>query len=135
MNKWQIICPAGAVVLLLLLTAPAYVKRIRMHRQDVIIENAIWVARDLESKTNSDLLDRIPPRVQQELSSFLTTPTAYVETLRFGDEPPPLGDGTATHRVYIRNLDDKFIALRLRYDSNLRKFHLLGFWHPDSWPE
>lgn len=135
MNKWQLICPVAAVVLVLLLASPIYVRRVRMQRRDAITWGAICAGRDLQLQTNSTLLVSMPPRLEQALKEFLTTPSAYLDTIRFGDEPPPIGDGTATHRVYIRNFKEDSIALRLRYEPKLKKFHVLGFWQANSWPE
>src|ERR1044071_5266756 len=112
MNKWQIMCPVAAMVLVLLMMTPKAVSRYKMNHRDSITYSTRCVAWDLERQTNSTLLVSISPELKKTLDAFLTTPTAYVETFRFGDEPAPVGDGTATYRLYIRNFNDDCIALR-----------------------
>jgi hypothetical protein len=134
MNKWQIICPLVAMALfvgVLFFPTPA---RIDRQRKERVILQAVSIARDLEYHTNSTLLAEVSPQLQEALKQFLTTPTAYRDTFQSGDEPAPIGDGTATHRVYIRNFNDEILALRLRHDPKLKKFHVLSFSHPTSWP-
>ena len=131
MNKWQIICPVVGLALFAMFVfrshGPSTQERIAMSTR--------WLAQDLQPKTNSALLVSITPALNQALREFLTTPTAYVETYRDGDEPGPIGDGAASHRVYMRNEKDQIVALRLKYDQKLKKFHFLGFWRPTSWPD
>jgi hypothetical protein len=135
MNKWQIICPTAAAALVGLFMMPTAVKRYKMYRDDSITYTARCAAWDLEQQTNSTLLVSITPELKTTLAAFLTTPGAYRDTFRFGDDPAPAGDGTATYRIYIRNFDDDCIALRLKHDPQLKKFHILGFRHPAVWPD
>jgi hypothetical protein len=75
------------------------------------------------------------PAVSRALAKFLTTPTAYDEIVYRGDEPSPIGDGTATHRLYMRNEHGAWIALRLLNDPKLEKFRVLGLFTPTNPPE
>ena len=43
------------------------------------------------------------------------------------DLTAPHGDGSASHHIIIFNDQKKLLALRLRYDERLDKFHILGF--------
>jgi hypothetical protein len=123
------------MALFVLMLVPKAVSRYKMNRQDAITFSTRIVAWDLESQTNSARLVSLSPTLRNALNELLTTPTAYDETFRFGDEPAPGGDGTATHRLYIRNSKEDCIALRLKYNSKLKKFHVLSFWHPAFWPD
>jgi hypothetical protein len=135
MNKWQIICPVALMALFAVTLVPRAIKSQRSRVSEGIAFTTLSVAWDLETKTNSALLVSISPALKQALDEFLTTPGAYREALRRGDEPAPVGDGTATHRVYMGNVNDQYLALRLRYDQSLNKFHVVGFWQPKSWPD
>jgi hypothetical protein len=135
MNKWQIICPVALMALFVLFSTPAAIRRHNMNRRDRIAFSTHGVARELEATTNSMLLVSLTPALKQALGQFLTTPTRYDDTFRSGDEPAPVGDGTATHRLYMRNHKDDYLTLRLKYDPKLKKFQVLGFWNPTLWPD
>ncbi len=51
----------------------------------------------------------------------------YTIEVRDGDAPYPLGDGRGTHHVLIRT-GVTGLGLRFRYDNQLDKFHILGYW-------
>jgi hypothetical protein len=136
MNKWQIICPLAAVVLFLLLAAaPRAVSRYKMHRMDSITTAVRCVGWDLEQQTNSTWLAVVTPELKKTLENFLTTPSCYIETLRFGDASASARDRAAIYDLYIKNFDDACMSLKLKYDSKLKKFHVLGFQHPAIWPD
>jgi hypothetical protein len=135
MNKWQIICPVAAMGIFLLLAIPRYANRMHMAHEDAITWRAYCAGRELERTTNSTLLASIDPQLHEVLVRFLTTPSEYEDVVYKGDETPPLGDGTATHRLYLSNADGQWIALRLRNDPALGKFQVLGCYTPTNAPE
>ena len=122
---------------MLLLAGVVFVKRAWTERQAADAQRAIVLslAQDLEAKTNSTYLASMPGLLRQALVEFLTSPGAYLQTARPGDEPPPVGDGQATYRLYLRNSANQCLAMRLRYDRGLQKFDVIGVWHPTVWPE
>ena len=130
MNKWQIICPLAAMAVFATIAIPRYVRRAQMQRRDAITWRAYCGAHDLERTTNS-----MNPAIHKTLKQFLATPENYDEVVYHGDEPPPVGDGRATHRLLLRNSNGAWLGLRLQDEPTRGKFHILGSFTPANPPE
>ena len=123
MNKWQIICPLAAlVVVFVILGLPG-----SRDYQYFITVRTREIGRDLISATNSSHLAEIAPALQMSLSRLLSSPT-YVANALFGDEPPPVGDGRACSRLVLTNDLGDGIVLRLQQGTNFETFHVLSYW-------
>ena len=55
-----------------------------------------------------------------------------IESIQMGDEPAPIGDGQASSRVFFTNVATECLAIRMRWDDEQEKFHILGFWTPEK---
>ena len=123
MNKWQIICPVTA---LLLVGLGFGIQEKRRARNVLISVTAHSIGRELIATTNSTHLFRIGPGLQMKLSEFLGVRTRVADVLS-GDEPPPFGDGAATMRLVLTNELAKGLVIRLRPAEKPDMFHVLGF--------
>jgi len=63
--------------------------------------------------------------------SFARLPVR-IESIQMGDEPAPIGDGQASSRVFFTNVATECLAIRMRWDDEQEKFHILGFWTPEK---
>ena len=54
-----------------------------------------------------------------------------------GDAPSPIGDGQATHHLYVRRMRDNrdVLGVRLQYERRTHTYHVLGFWTPQRLPK
>ena len=67
--------------------------------------------------------------LQSKLISLKPTFNASCGTVvNTGDVRGELGDGAATHHMYITCDNEKIIGIRLKYDSEEESFHILGYW-------
>jgi len=77
--------------------------------------------------TNSTRLVQIGSGLRTKLSEFLASPAA-VQQVELGDEPSPIGDGTACSRVILSNAAGTRVGIRLRQDAEPERFHVVGYW-------
>ena len=124
MNKYQIICPVVALVLVGILFA---VVSGRNHQRYFIQAQSRMIGQDLISSTNSTRLVQIGPGLQKRLAEFLGAPAGIAE-VNLGDEPSPIGDGRACSRVVLSNATGERLGIRLRQDAKPERFHVQGFW-------
>src|SRR5438105_4317394 len=110
MNKWQIICPVVAIAIFALVTAMIHGRKERDH---FIQMKTYGVGRDIIETTNSSHLTEIPPGLQARLSELLVSPT-HIATVLLGDEPSPIGDGSAGSRLALTNEIADGVVIRLR---------------------
>jgi hypothetical protein len=123
-NKWQIICPLAAIALVVIVFA--MVSGANHRRYDVQAQTRM-IGQELIATTNSTRLVQVGSGLQKRLSEFLTSP-AGVADVTLGDEPSPIGDGTACSRLIVSNATGGRLGIRLRQDSEPERFHVLGFW-------
>lgn len=126
MNKQQIIAPLvtmGIVAVIGLFLVS------RQHRREFLMHRAYSAGSEIINTTNSSFLRVIGPDLQGRLVELLGSPTV-VEPVAFGDEPAPIGNGKASVRLFLKNQAGQRIAIRLRWNSDVEKFDVLGFWTP-----
>ena len=87
------------------------------------------MANDLVTKKNSPLLFQMGTIFKKELSRVLAEPTQII-LVKYGDEPAPIGDGSACSRLVLSNRVGQLIGIRLQHDSKSKKFYVWGFWKP-----
>ncbi len=124
MNKWQIICPLVAIAIVAVVFAMVSG---RNHRRYYVYAQTRMIGQELIAATNSTRLVQIGSGLQKRLSEFLVSPVGVVE-VELGDEPSPIGDGTACSRVIVSNATGGRLGIRLRQDVEPERFHVLGFW-------
>jgi hypothetical protein len=124
MNKWQIIFPVAAMVVVAGVLA---VMSGRKHHHADVIARTQMIGQDLIAKTNSPHLLRMSPLVQKRLAEFLQSKAGVAE-VKLGDEPAPIGDGTASSRLILSNAAGVRLGIRLEQDSEPERFYFLGFW-------
>jgi len=130
MNNLKVLAPVAAVVLGVALFAILY-KRNSDAR--LISERSRDIGQDLISHTNSTRLASSPLGFTAQLSALLGSPTRIAAVL-IGDEPAPLGDGTACSRLILTNESARGIQLRLGKTTDPEKFLILGYWPLDNPP-
>ena len=123
MNKWQIICPAVAMLVVGLVFGIIAVRG--QHRGFISVASRS-IGGDLITGTNSSRLVRIGPDLHACLSALLAA-RAQVANVRLGDDPSPIGDGTACSRLVLTNDLGQGLLIRLRPADQSGKFQVLGF--------
>jgi len=99
----------------------------RTKRRDAISERSYQIGQDLISTTNSNHLLSLRPGLSDQLSNLLASPT-YVSAVLLGDEPSPVGDGSACSRLILTNQLRRGLELRLAPALLPDKFQILGYW-------
>lgn len=127
MNKMQIICP---LVALAVCAAVAWGLLIRNQNRSFLHLRAASIAHDLIARTNSENVMTLGPGLRDKLTQLLGSPT-HVTSIQLGDEPPPIGDGRASVRLFLQNDQAQRLGIRLRPDAHSSKLHVIGFWTPD----
>ena len=123
MNKWQIICPVVAMLIVGLVFGIVAVRG--QHRGFISVASRS-IGGDLIASTNSSHLVRIGPDLQAHLSELLSARTHVADVL-LGDEPSPFGDGAACSRLVLTNDAGRGLLIRLRPAEESGMFHVLGF--------
>ena len=123
MNKWQIICPL-VVIAVAGLTFGVIHER-GEHRSFISVASHS-IGSDLIVATNSSHLVHIGPDLHTRLSELLGT-RAQVSTVLLGDDPSPIGDGSACSRVVLTNDVGQGLLIRLRQADQPGIFYVLGF--------
>jgi len=125
LNKKQVIAP---LVTLIIVGGVLALYSGRKNHQHFITAQARQIGMDLIERTNSPKLVSIGVGLNGELTQLLSTETRVAGALS-GDEPAPIGDGSADSRLLLTNVQGKWLGIRLRQDSNPERFHVLGFWN------
>src|SRR6266853_455132 len=86
------------------------------HRRYYVSAQTRMIGQELIAATNSQRLVRLGPELENRLSQFLHSSSAVAE-VRLGDEPSPIGDGTACSRLILSNATGERLGVRLRQDS------------------
>ena len=124
MNKWQIICPVTAIVLVAVF---AFAGQGRREHRAYVLAQTRMIGQELTRATNSPRLTEISPALRAKLSQFLTPKSGVAEVV-LGDEPAPVGDGTACSQLVLSNNIGARIGIRLQRDAGAEHFHALSFW-------
>jgi hypothetical protein len=124
MNKWQVICPLGALLVVTLVYSLASGSR---HRRDYVNAQSRMISEELIGTTNSPRVNHIGRDLHKRLKELLSAPACVADIVP-GDEPAPIGDGSACTRLMLSNLTGLRLGIRLRQDSNPERFHIIGFW-------
>jgi hypothetical protein len=89
---------------------------------------------ELIKNENSPRLVSIGAGFRQELGQLLNSRTQVADVL-IGDEPAPIGNGSADSRLLLLNDEGKCLGVRLRQErSEPEKFHVLGYWNLNRSP-
>ncbi|HWQ90388.1 MAG TPA: hypothetical protein VN673_01865 [Clostridia bacterium] len=121
MNKWQIICPLLAMLIVAVVFA---VISGREHHRYYVYAHSRLIGEDLATATNSPHLSQIDADLQKSLAQFLHSP-AGVANVYMGDVPAPIGDGSACSRVVLSNATGARLEIRLRQDDASGKFQAM----------
>ena len=124
MNKWQIICPLVAIFLV---AAVFSVISGRNHQRYYVYAHTRMIGEELLTSTNSAYLVQVGDDLEKRLSEFLVA-SAGVAEVELGDEPSPIGDGTACSRMIVSNAAGGRLGIRLRQDADPERFHVVSFW-------
>jgi hypothetical protein len=124
MNRWQIICPVIALVVFVFVLG---ILHERSEHRGFTLERTHQIGRELIASTNSPNLDNCNPEMRKWLSEFLRTPTEVFKVL-IGDEPRPIGDGTACSRLFLKNNAGGLLGIRLGPEPDSLRFRVLGYW-------
>lgn len=133
MNKRLI---AWLILVLAILGAIAAVitMKNRLGASDQMVTSRTYqIGQDLIAKANSPQLAGMPPGLAGQLSNLLGSPT-HVSAVLLGDEPPPVGDGSACSRLILTNQRAKGLELRLCSAQDPSKFRVMGYWPTSSSP-
>jgi hypothetical protein len=123
MNKWQIICPVAALLVVGMVMA---VVATRGQRRGIIIAASSSIGHDLITVTNSSHLVRLGPHLRARLSELLGSQT-HVAAVLPGDAPAPDGDGQACSRLVLTNNAGQRLLIRLRQADRSGMFDVVGF--------
>lgn len=123
MNKWQIICPVVAIVILAFAVG---FNRSRNDRNYFLQTATHSVGRDIIATTNSSRLVKVGPTLQSKLSELSISPMNVAAVL-IGDEPFPYVNGKANSRLVLTNDSRDGVVIRLRHADQAGTFHVLGF--------
>jgi hypothetical protein len=124
MNKWQIICPVVAIVLVAFFGGTWQGRR---EARYYVLAQTRMIGEELSRGTNSPRLGALDPALQARLSGFLTPQRGVAEVL-LGDQRAPLGDGTACSLLVLSNGVGARLGIRLYQDAGPERFHVLGYW-------
>jgi hypothetical protein len=128
LNKTQVIAPLVALVVVGVIFS-LYTGR--KNHQHFVSAHVRQIGTELIETTNSPWLVSIGDGLNQELAQLLGSATR-VSDVHIGDEPAPIGDGSADSRLLLVNKQGKRLGIRLRQDSDPEQFHVLGYWNLDN---
>ena len=123
MNKWQIICPLFALMIVGMTIATIHESG--EHRSFINVASHS-IGGDLVAATNSPHLVRISPELRASLSDLLRS-GGHFSTVVLGDDPSPLGDGQACSRIVLTNDVGQGMTIRLRQADQSGIFQVLSF--------
>jgi hypothetical protein len=124
MNKWQIICPVLAMAFVAIFGLAGQGRR--NHRYYISAQTRV-IGEELTASTNSSRLAPIGAALRDRLCGFLAAQSGVADVL-LGDEPSPVGDGTACSRLILSNAVGARLGIRLGQDAGPERFHVLGYW-------
>ena len=130
MSNWKVLGPIAIVALTAALFVITYKQR---SNHGLIAERSRALGQDLVTRTNSTRLASSPMGFTSQLSALLGSPT-HIAAVLIGDDPAPLGDGSACSRLILTNENARGIQLRLGQTADPEKFYILGYWPLDNPP-
>jgi hypothetical protein len=130
MNNWKIIGPVVAIALAVAALAIGF-KQWGYHRH--VSDGTRDIGQDLITHANSSRLANLPLGFAPQLSTLLASPT-QISAVLMGDDPAPLGDGSACSRLILTNQSARGIHLRLGQTQDPEKFRIIGYWPLDKPP-
>jgi hypothetical protein len=133
MNKRRMLGWGAVVAVIAALTVLVAMTHRFGTSNQVLTARTYQIGQDLISHANSTFLAGLPPGLAGQLSNLLKSPTRIAAVLS-GDEPPPVGDGSACSRLILTNQLAKGLELRLCPASTPDKFRVLGYWPTSSSP-
>ena len=86
-------------------------------------------AADLAGSTDVPHIVRVSEGLSRALARLSPESSCGVRPMT-GDAPSPIGDGRATHHLYLECEGRRLLGVRFRYDPELDKFHVAGSWTP-----
>jgi hypothetical protein len=112
-------------------------------RDDIVSESFTYghtarintLGRDLIERRQSKLIIGVQPALHTKLDQLgIGTTLEYFSVPVRGDAPSPIGDGQATHHLYVRRMRDNrdVLGVRLQYERRTHTYHVLGFWTPTT---
>src|ERR1700745_734849 len=102
MNKRAIIWSAVAIAIVAAVLVVLATKHRLETSNQLITSRTYQIGQDLIAHRSSQHLAGLPPGLAGQLSNLLGSPTR-VSTVLLGDEPPPIGDGSACSRLILTN--------------------------------
>ena len=99
------------------------------HHRSFVQAQSYAAANDLINSNRAELFVSIGSGLKVRWEQFAKSPVR-IDQVRLGDEPAPIGDGRASSRALFTNEAGERLAIRLRWDGEQQKFHVLGFWTP-----
>jgi len=128
MNKTQLVT---FIVAVLLFCGGFAFYGVRQKHYSAIQAQSYAAASDLINSNHTNLFVGIGTGIKRKWDQFAKLP-ARIESVQIGDEPAPIGDGQANSRAFFANEAGERLAIRLRWDEQQQKFHVLGFWTPKN---
>jgi len=123
MNKWQIILPITAFAVVFLAIGITH----ELGERDYAIRlMTASVGHELVTSTNSSHLTGGGADLQAQLYKLHTSPVG-ISTVLLGDEPSPIGDGSACSRLTLTNEVGQGLLIRLQQTDHPATFRVLSF--------
>ena len=96
----------------------------------------LWYEHAAKSEI-SDSIDRVASEIissdfssivhiGEETKSAISNAKGY--EIEWGDAPSPIGDDKADLRMIVLTDSGTRVGLRMKYDQDLKKYHILGYW-------
>ena len=121
--NWKFIGPLATVAMLVFMFGVLSGSRHRLSER-----GRIWlIGHELIATTNSTRLLHVASGLEARLSKFLASPAGVAE-VRLGDEPSPIGNGTACSRLILSNAAGEHLGIRFGRASEPERFDVLGWW-------
>jgi hypothetical protein len=123
MNQRQ---PVWPIAVMLIAGVTFGIITIRSHHREFINTSLRAMGSNLIASANSSYLVSVDPDLSTQLTALRSTRTQIADVL-FGDEQPPVGDGSAACRLVLTNDAGKGLLIRLRLADKTGRFQVLGF--------
>jgi len=127
MNKRAIIWSSVAIAIVAAVLVVLATKHRLETSNQLITSRTYQIGQDLIAHSSSQHLAGLPPGLAGQLANLLGSPTR-VSAVLLGDEPPPIGDGSACSRLILTNERAKGMELRLCSAPTSDKFRIMGYW-------
>ena len=127
MNKGRLIAAAVVVTILAAAAGILALKHGDAESKRSVVSRTYQIGQDLIAHTHSPQLSGLPPGLGGQLANLLNSPT-HIAAVLLGDEPPPVGDGSACSRLILTNQMAKGLELRLCPATVPGQFRVMGYW-------